>query len=127
MARFAAIPNIATEGIPDEQALALTAMKENLELLAGTRGGRSRGMRAVLKDEIKIEGISPNLSRPIGTKQMTVQGQGYEINEVQVPSMTDFVRLANDVVETKQDIVALAEELSEIRRALSTLIEQLRR
>ena len=127
MSRFAAIPNIDAEGLPDSQSLALNALKENVELLAGIRGGRTDAMRAILKGDIRIEGISPTAPVTVGTKGMTVQGQGYEINEVQVASMTDFVRLVNDVVEVKRDILVLAEQVSEMRQALSALIEQLRR
>ena len=127
MARFAAIPTIDAEGLPDNQVLALNAMKENVELLAGIRGGRADSMRAILKGEIKLQGIDATIAPNIGSKQMTVQGQSYEIRGAQVPSMTDFVRLINDVVEIKQDILAIVIEMAATRQALSALIEQLRR
>lgn len=127
MAQFVAIPNVDTEGLPEGQTLALAALKENVELLAGIRGGRTLGARAIRKEEITVQGLNPQLKTNIGAAQMTVQGQGYTINEVDVPTMSDFVRLINDVVETKRDMLALVEELTEVRQALSALIEQLRR
>ena len=126
MGRFVSIPPVDLEGLPDGLALSLSAMKENVELLAGIRSARSAGLRAIRKEEINLQGLPISSGRAIGTKNMTVQGQGYKINDAEVPALTDFVRLINDVVECKQDIAALVAEITEVRRVLSLLVEQLR-
>lgn len=126
MARFVAIPSFETGDIPPGQALALNAMKENVELLAGIRNAGSIGARAIRKEEIKVSSLSSELKTPIGAKRMTVKGESFEIRNSQIPTMSDFVRLINDVVECKNDINNISQELTEIKQSLSTLIEQLR-
>lgn len=126
MARFVAIPPVNTEGLPEGQALALGAIKENVEILAGIRGAGTANARAIRKDEIRVNSLNPTTTTPIGQKQMTVKGESFEIRNRLVPSMSDFVRLINDVVECKRDITAINQELTELRQSLSTLIEQLK-
>lgn len=126
MARFSPIPVLDVEGLPDNQALALNALKENVELLTGLRGGRADNMRALLRGDINISRFQPAPAPGIANRNMTVQGQGFEINGAQVPTMSDFVRLVNDVVVIKRDVEALLTEIYETRQALSALIEQLR-
>jgi len=125
MTQFVGIPSIPEDDVSEGQVLFMNAVKENLELITGTRNQQARGSRAILKREIRVEGLPP-APQNIGTTPLTVQAQGFEIDGTTLASFQDYVRLINDMVVVKNDIAALVQENRVLRQTVSALIEQLR-
>lgn len=126
MARFVGIPAIPEDDLSEGQVVLFNAFKENLELLAGIRGANASSIRAIRKEEVRVTGVPPQASQNVGTSQLTVRGQGFKIEDATVPSLEDYTKLINDVLQVKNDIAALATETNALRATLEALIEQLR-
>lgn len=114
-ARFVAVPPIQQGNITPLQFATLSALKENVELLTGARGSESNNSnRAVIKGQLTLT------SAP--TQQMTkitAEGTGFTISNVTVPSLTDYIKLLRDVQQ-------LANDVSNLRTTVNTLITQLK-
>lgn len=112
MAQFTAIPTIPNQSITEWQSFVLAALKENVELLTGQRGGA--GSRAVLKGEIR----TAQTQRPVFSR-VSATGQGYTISGQNVAALDDFGRLINDVQ-------LLANDVATIRQVLNALLADLK-
>lgn len=114
-ARFAAIPPVPQGGVTPLEFATLSAIKENVELLIGARGGEtSVGNKALIKGQITV-GAAPaqQMSR------ITAEGNGFTISDVTVPSLSDYVKLLRDVQQ-------LANDVANLRNTVNTLIAQLK-
>lgn len=110
--RFSAIPNIPQQGLTDWQFVTLNAMKENLDLLTGARGGVTG--TAITKGNITV------VDAPTQTMQrVTAEGTGYTISGVTVPSLDDYGKLVTNVQQLANDVASL-------RTTLNTLLNQLK-
>lgn len=112
--RFTAIPDIPTTGLTSWQAQTLSAMKENVELLIGTRGEKTGASRAVIKSSLSV-----NAAPAQSMQRVTATGAGFTISGVNVPSLDDYSNLVTNVQELANDVAAL-------RNTLNTLIQQLK-
>lgn len=110
--RFAAIPNIPLTGLTDWQAYVLSALKENVEILTGVRGG-SDG-KAVVQGYITVSQV-PALTMT----RVSATGAGYVVSNVRVPAAEDYAKLLTNVQELANDVATL-------RTALNTLIAQMK-
>ena len=99
-ARFTGIPAIPTTDMVDWESQVFHAIKENVELLCGSRGEGDEASKAVLKGNISVSSM--------GQQNMKV-----------VSGIVDL----QDMVDTVQ---TLANDLAEQRNTLNTLIEQLK-
>ena len=115
MARFTGIPSLPQIGIEEWQVRVLNAMKQNIELLIGTRGEQDLSSRALLKSSVAITSAPEPSIRAV-----SAVGSGFTIGGAQVPSLSDYQLLVRDVQSLTNDVAAL-------RAALKTLISQLRR
>ena len=114
MARFTAIPNPPQSEMSSWQYQMLGAIKENVELLTGSRGEKDGASRAVTKASITVT------QAPVQTmRQITAQGAGVNLSGAVVPAMEDYVELLKNVQ-------ALANDVASLRATLNTLITQLR-
>jgi|TARA_B110000263_G_scaffold249972_1_gene269601 hypothetical protein len=100
MARFVGIPAIPLQNMSDWEAQVFHSIKENVELLCGTRGESDEASKAITKGNISVSSM--------GQQDMRV--------------VSGIVALA-DLVDTVQ---VLANDLAEQRTTLNTLIEQLK-
>jgi hypothetical protein len=114
MARFSAIPNPPQSEMSGWQYYTLTALKENVELLTGTRGEKDGASRAITKASITVLGAPQQTMR-----QVTAQGSAVNIDGAVVPAIDDYVELIKNVQQLANDVAAL-------RETLNTLIGQLR-
>ena len=111
--RFTAIPSIPQGGLNDWQFNTLTAIKENLELLIGSRGS-DNSVRAVLGGQVTVSNpAAQTLTR------VTAQGTGFTIGGATVPSLDDYSKLVSDVQQ-------LANDVANLRATVNTLINQLK-
>ena len=100
MARFVGIPAIPTTDMADWESQVFHAIKENVELLCGTRGESDGASKAVTNGNISVSSMEQQDMRVV----------------------SGIVDLA-DLVDTVQ---VLANDLAEQRTTLNTLIEQLK-
>lgn len=114
MARFTPIPAIPTSSVSDWQYNTLSAMKENIELLTGSRGEKDGTSRALTTGAVKLQ-AAPAQTLP----RITAQGNAVSISGTTVPDMSDYVELLKNVQMLANDVTAL-------RNTLNTLISQLR-
>lgn len=113
-ARFTGIPSLPQVGVEEWQYRFLGAMKQNIELLIGTRGEQDAASRALLKSSVAITSApEPSL------RAVSAVGSGFTISGAQVPSLADYQQLVSDVQLLVNDVAAL-------RATVNTLISQLR-
>ena len=114
MARFTAIPNVPQSGVDFWQVQTLNAMKENVELLAGTGGELDGASKAITRGDVSISAAPPQTMQ-----RVTASGAGFTIAGENVPSLDDYAKLITNVQQ-------LANDVANLRAALNTLINQLR-
>ena len=98
--RFVGIPAIPLQEMADWEAQVFHSIKENVELLCGSRGEGDEASKAVTKGNISVSSMEQQDMRVV----------------------SGIVDLA-DLVDTVQ---VLANDLAEQRTTLNTLIEQLK-
>jgi hypothetical protein len=109
-ARFTQIPVIPQSGLSSWQFQVLNAMKENIEILVGTKGNNA----AITKNFVTVN------PAPTQTMQrVTAGGVGFTVNGVNVPSIDDYVKLITDVQQLANDVAVL-------RNTVNILINQLK-
>ena len=114
MARFTGIPNLPQVGVDEWQYRILGAMKQNIELLIGTRGEQDLSSRALLTSTVRIQSApEPSI------RSVSAVGSGLTISGAQVPSLADYQALVKDVQLLVNDVAVL-------RTTVNTLISQLR-
>lgn len=110
--RFAAVPAIPQSGMTDWQFQTLNAMKENIDLLTGARGGGAGA--AVTRGSVTIR-EAPQMTM----QSVSALGAGYTISGVTVPSSDDYAKLVSDVQKLANDVAVL-------RNTVNSLIAQLK-
>jgi len=114
MARFAGIPALPQVGVEEWQFRFLTAVKQNVELLVGTRGEQGASSRAVLKSTVTI----PAAPEP-SIRAVSAVGSGFTVGGAQVPSLADYQALVGDVQRLTNDV-------AQLRATVNALLSQLR-
>jgi hypothetical protein len=114
MARFTGIPNLPQVGVDEWQYRILGAMKQNIELLIGTRGEQDLSSRALLSSTVRIQSAPEPSIRGV-----SAVGSGLSISGAQVPSLADYQALVKDVQLLVNDVAVL-------RATVNTLLSQLR-
>jgi len=107
MPRFVAIPELPVSGLLDFQALLFGAMKENVELLSGTRGEADLSSRAIVRGDIGVE--------QLGTQ-----------NLVQINTSNSALPPTAGFVDLRNDVQTLANDLFRTRQAFDLLIANLK-
>ena len=102
MPRFTAIPEIPLGGLTDWMYAVLSSLKENVELLTGTRGEPGGTSVALTKEAIRIDAApEPTMTG------VTATGEGFKIDKATVPSLDDYAKLIGDVQNLAIDVAAL--------------------
>jgi len=114
MARFTGIPALPQSGVDEWQMRLLDALKQNVELLTGTRAETDSASRALLRSTVTVGTLTSYQYRGL-----TARGAGFTISGVRVPSYTDYESLLRDVAHIGQDVAAL-------RDLVNNLISQLK-
>lgn len=114
MSRFTAIPAIPQTGLTDWQFNTLNAMKENLELLIGSRNEKDGASRALTKSSITTA-LAPTQSM----QRVTAEGVGFTISGVNVVALSDYEKLVVNVQQLANDVAVL-------RNTLNNVITQLK-
>jgi len=114
MARFSGVPALPESNIDEWQTGIIGALKQNVELLTGSRGEVDGASRALLRGDIGVADPAP----PQFT-QMSARGTGVTLSGVGVPTLNDYVNLLRDVQ-------ALSIDVAQLRATVTTLIQQIR-
>lgn len=112
--QFTTIPQVPHEGLGPLQYQLLNTLKENVEILTGTRSGAALDNRAITTGQVGVQ--------PVGTltsPRITASGAGSSIDGTSVPTLEDYAQLMADVQGVMNDVATL-------RATLNTLIQQLR-
>lgn len=109
---FAAVPNIPLSELNNWQYSTLNALKENVELLTGTRSGGQ--LRALTKAQVTVSAPSAQTMTTVSAR-----GTGYNVGGVSVPALEDYVQLVSDVQ-------SLANDVASLRATVNSLIAQLK-
>jgi hypothetical protein len=114
MARFTAIPAVPQGGLTDWQTILISAVKENVELLTGTRGEADLISKAVTQGQVTLQTMPKQ-----DMQQITAKGAGFTISGQEVVSLEDYGKLLTDVQ-------TLANDLAYTRAVLNVLIQQIK-
>lgn len=126
--RYSGIPAIPTTGVDEWQSRMLSAIKENVELLAGIRGESDLASKAITKAQVSISDpaaqVMTNVSAAgAGTNVLTsfsIAGDVVTITgQASVPVLDDYTNLVVDVQ-------SLANDVANLRATVQLLLTQLR-
>jgi hypothetical protein len=112
MANFAPIRDIPQDNLSEWEWAVLSAMKENIEVLAGSR---QTGVRAVTTDNVSTSTIDS-----VSYQQMLAEGKGSSFSGS--PTYADFT----DYTKLIQSVINLAYDVEQIRNTLNALVTQLK-
>lgn len=103
MPQYQGLPAIPNEKIPQWQYDLLAALKENIEIMMGQRGPG----RAITNDTI---GVVPQDN--IVMRQVSARGDYYTISTFNVPALSDYTKLLNDVQQLATDVAKIQDSLN---------------
>lgn len=113
MTDFTGIPAVPTTTDAMVTYQFLAAIKQNIEVLTGSSTGAAAS-RAVLHGDITLTELPPP-----SIDRVSFEGEGIQVQNHTVPTLTDTVRLATDVN-------TLIAEVTYLRQVVNALIVQLR-
>jgi len=105
-------------GLLDFQAILFAAMKENIELLTGTRGEVDLASRALVRGDITVQQVGQQEMVQVTPRSP----QGYLHSAI---SGTDEVASLTALRALTNDVQVLANDLFRTRQALDALIKNL--
>ena len=126
--RYSGIPAVPTTGVDEWQSRMLSAIKENVELLAGIRGESDLAGKAITKAQVSISNpvaqVMTNVSAAgAGTNVLTsfsISGDVVTVTgQASVPVLDDYTNLVVDVQ-------SLANDVANLRATVQLLLTQLR-
>lgn len=112
--RYTAIPAVPLVGVEEWQSQLLNALKENVELLTGSRGEPDLASLAINRARLTVQ-VPPAQTMA----QVSAQGSGVALSGVNVPILEDYTQLLVDVQK-------LANDVANLRATVEVLITQLR-
>jgi hypothetical protein len=112
--RYTAVPAVPLVGIEEWQSQLLNSLKENVELLTGTRGEADLASAAINRARLTVA-VPPAQTM----RQVNANGGGVTISGANVPILEDYNQLIVDVQR-------LANDVSNLRATVEVLITQLR-
>lgn len=126
--RYTAVPMVPVVGVEEWQSQILNALKENVELLTGTRGEADLASAA-----LSLARVSVTVPPEQELKRITAQGSsigvpsGFSVsdNTITVTSTVN-VPLTEDYNQALADMQTLANDVANLRATVEVLITQLR-
>jgi hypothetical protein len=138
MARFSGIPSLPQSGVEEWNLRTLSALKQNVELLTGSRGESDLASKALIKSQFTVN--QPPL--PTITSASTVGPVYNSFNYATVKDTsgtdrqfpyfdTDMANVLNTIAliaqsGTAQDIQRLTNDIAQLRNTLNILIAQIK-
>lgn len=114
MSRFTGIPDIPQGNIDEWQYRLFDSLKQNVELLTGTRNESDGASVAITRSDVTTK--APGAASYQG---LSARGTGFTLSGVEVPSLEDYTSLL-------RDFQLLAQDVDNLRATITTLVNQLR-
>jgi hypothetical protein len=111
--RHVATPELPMENLTAEVVL-LGALKENIELLTGTRGEGDLASMAIVRGDMTVNQVGTQTMGTINTENNTT------------PSALNEAAPLDAFIDIRNDVQTLANDLYETRQALDLLIANLK-
>lgn len=112
--QFPAIPALPQVGLQPWQFFFYNAVKENLEMLNGSRNGVDSSNQSITKGQITVAAPpTQNMTK------VTAEGAAVQIDKAVVPSAEDYAKLLSNVQ-------TLANDVANLRSTVDALITQLK-
>ncbi len=102
MSRFVAIPEIPQSGLKDWESSILSALKEDVELLIGSRGEGDFESLSVTRGDIRAVPISK-----VALLGISARGDGFNISGQDVAGLADYRLLITNFYQIAQDVQGL--------------------
>ena len=126
--RYTAVPAVPQTGVAEWQSQVLNALKENVELLTGTRGEPDLASAAINR---ALLSVSPPEAQEM--TRVSAQGAGVNVstgftienNTVEVTGVA-AVPLQSDYNDLLTDVQLLANDVARLRATVAVLVAQLR-
>lgn len=112
--RYTAIPAVPVVGVEEWQSQLLNALKENVELLTGTRGEPDLASVALNRARVSVP-VPPAQTMT----RVSAGGGGIIVSGANVPTLGDYNLLLSDVQKLANDVAVL-------RATVEALILQLK-
>lgn len=112
--RYTAVPAVPLVGVEEWQSQLLNALKENVELLTGTRGESDLASMAINRAR-----VSTNVPPEQTMTRVGASGSGVVISGTSVPLFEDYN-------QALVDLQSLANDVANLRATVELLIIQLR-
>jgi len=114
--QFPAIPSLPQVGLQPWQFFFYNAVKENLEMLNGSRNGVDSSNQSVIKGQITV--AAPQTQN---MTKVTAEGAAISLKDekTSVPTAEDYAKLVGNVQ-------TLANDVANLRATVELLIQQLR-
>lgn len=133
MPRFSGIPSLPQSGVEEWNLRTLGALKQNLELLTGSRGETDRASQALVRGQFTVgQPPLPSLTTttsfsPITFAYHTVKdiagnNQFVVAYDANIGSLQNFVTAA----ALQADVQRLTNDVAQLRAIVTTLIQQIR-
>ena len=100
--RYAAVPAVPIIGVDEWLSQLLNALKENVELLTGTRGEADLASIALNPSRFTVA-VPPTQEM----QRVSANGSGVTIGGANVPILEDYTQLVTDVQKLANDVANL--------------------
>jgi hypothetical protein len=133
MSRFSGIPSIPQSGVEEWNLRTLNALKQNVELLIGSRGETDLASKALLRSQFTVgQPAAPTITAPTVFPQIIFNTHVVKDiagnNQFVVAYDANVGSLQNLVVSTalQTDVQRLINDVAQLRAVVATLIQQIR-
>lgn len=111
--RFIGVPEVPEGALTEVQVSLFNSLKENVELLTGTRGENDLASLALVRSDVAVNQLGQQ-----DMARVSARGEGFTISGQDVASLTDFSRLINDVQILANDLVRTRDAFDRLVRSL---------
>lgn len=138
MARFSGIPSLPQSGVEEWNLRTLGALKQNVELLTGSRGETDLASKALIRSQFTVNpppspsltsvsqlSVSPDISG-IAAVNVTPVASGTPVIVANAGWTSFLSSLSSGGYASAQDVQRLASDVAQLRATLNTLIAQLK-
>lgn len=113
---FTAIPSLPQVGLQPWQFFFYNAIKENLEMLTGSRAGGSSANSAVIQGQVTVAAPPVQNMTKVTAEGLSI---GLKDEKTSVPTAEDYAKLISNVQ-------TLANDVANLRATVEILIKQLK-
>lgn len=133
MARFSGIPSLPQSGVEEWNLRTLNALKQNVELLTGSRGENDLASKALIRSQFTVGTPPlPSIQTPASfppvlfgahvVKDIAGNNQFVTAYDINIGSLQNFITAA----ALQADIQRLINDVAQLRATVTTLVQQIK-